>query len=97
MKKITKWLLIIFGIIALLSLLIGSFDWAAEPVGKIMNKPVAMVKATFQKIALVAVAGVLIVAGIAAIAAAPFVGVVLLAVGITVAAVALWPLVGPSE
>ena len=97
MKKLTKWLLIIFGIIALLSLLIGSFDWAAEPVAKIMNKPLAVVKGTFQKIAMVALAGVLIVAAIASIAAAPVVGVVLLAVGITVAAIALWPLFTSSS
>jgi len=97
MNKLVKWAMIIFGIIALLSLLVGSFDWAAGPVASVLNKPIDGVKSVARTVALVAIAGVLIVAGIAAIAAAPFLGVVLLAVGIVTAVVALWPLFQSSK
>lgn len=97
MKKWIKWGLLILGIIALLSLLVGMFDWMARPVASVLNKPVEGVKSVARTIAAVAIAGVLIVAGIASIAATPILGVVLLAVGIVTAVSSVWPFISPSS
>jgi hypothetical protein len=97
MKKWFKWSLIILAVIALLSLLVGAFDWAAAPVAKVIGKPVEAIKSIFRTIATVAIALIVVMAGIAAIAASPFLGVTLLAVGIVTLGITLWPLFSSSE
>lgn len=83
--------------IALLSLLVGAFDWAAEPVAKVIGKPVEWVKSIARTVAAVAIAVIVIIAGLSSIAAAPVLGVVLLAVGIGTIITSLWPLFSSGE
>lgn len=91
MKNAIKWIVMVVGIIALLGLVIGSFDWAAEPVAKVLNKPVDVVKSFARTVASVAIGVVVILAAITSIAASPVIGTVLLAVGILTVVISLWP------
>lgn len=91
MKKGTKILLLIVAIVTLLSLLVGAFEWAATPVAKALNKPVAVIQSIARAIAAVAIAAILVMAGLMSMAAAPFLGVVLIAIGILTAGLTLWP------
>lgn len=79
-------------VIALLSLLVGAFDWAAAPVAKVLGKPVEAVKSVARTVAAIAIGLIVVFAGISAIATAPVLGVVLLAVGIGTLVTTLWPI-----
>lgn len=91
MKKSTKVLLIIVALVTLVSLLVGAFEWAATPIGKVLNKPVAVVQSVARTMAAVAIAAILVMAGLMSMAAAPFLGVVLIAIGVLTAGLTLWP------
>lgn len=87
----------ILAVITLLSLLVGIFDWAAQPIAKVLGKPIEGVKSMARTIAAVGIGAIVTVAAIASIAAAPVLGVVLLVVGIGTMVYALWPLISPSN
>jgi len=91
MKNAIKWVVMVVGILALLGMVIGTFDWAAEPVAKVLNKPVEGVKSVARTVASVCIGIVVILAAITSIAASPVLGVVLLAVGVLTVVISLWP------
>lgn len=91
MKNAIKIIVMIVGVIALLGMLVGTFDWAAAPVAKVLNKPIEGVKSVARTVASVAIGLVVVLAAITSIAAAPVLGTVLLAVGILTVVISLWP------
>lgn len=97
MKKFIKITLIITAVIALLSLLVGAFDWAAQPVAKVLNKPVEWVKSVARTIAAVAIGVLVILAAISTIAGSPIIGTVLLLVGIGTVVTSLWGVFSSGE
>lgn len=95
-KRNQNILLTALAVFALLSVLIGAFETVAEPVAKIAKKPVAMVQQWARTAAAVAIAVIVIAAGLMSMAAAPVLGVTLLAVGIITAGLSLWPYLNPK-
>lgn len=95
-KRNQNILLTAIAVFALLSVLIGAFETVAEPVAKVVNKPVALVQQWARTAAAVAIAVIVIAAGLMSMAAAPVLGVTLLAVGIITAGLSLWPYLNPK-
>lgn len=98
MKKRNATILItIVSIFALLTVLVGGFEAAATPVAKALNKPIAVVQSWARTAAAVAIAVIVIAAGLMSMAAAPVLGVVLIAVGVITATLSLWPYLKPID
>jgi hypothetical protein len=97
MKKFLKWTVAIVAIITLLSMIIAMFDFVAVPVSNMAGKSVEGVKSFFRTVTAVGLGTLVALAGLASIAAAPVIGVVLIAIGIGSIVYALWPVLSPNE